>query len=210
MTVAKAPEVNDSEARTRIFAAALRLLSDEGSSSLTVRKVATEAGCSTIGVYTWFGGKDGLIDAIWIDGFRSFAGALRRVRPLDEPMGRLQAQAHAYRRWALKHPRHYKIMFLGGIADHVPGDEAQRCALSAFAELQRGVNEAIAKGDLITADDMDANAVAMAMWGIAHGLVSIELVQSGPPELAANPKAFDHGYDVAINAMLRGFGSPKV
>jgi AcrR family transcriptional regulator len=198
------PEGNDSETRTRIFAAALRLLSDEGPSALTVRKVAAEAGCSTIGVYTWFGGKDGLIDAIWIDGFRSFAGALRRVKPLDGAMGRLHAQAYAYRRWALKHPRHYKVMFLGGIAGHVPGAEAQQCALTAFSELQRGVAEAIDNGALAA---VDADSAAMAMWGIAHGLVSIELVQTGPPDVAANPKAFDGAYELAVAAMLRGFSS---
>ena len=44
--------------------------------ALTVRNVAAAAGCSTTGVYTYFGGKDGLVDAIFVDGFEKFDAAL--------------------------------------------------------------------------------------------------------------------------------------
>jgi AcrR family transcriptional regulator len=94
-SLAKEKEGADDDTRARILDAALRLLADEGHAALTVRRVATEAGCSTIGVYTWFGGKDGLIDALWTEGFASFAAALRRAKPLHAPLGRAQAQAVA-------------------------------------------------------------------------------------------------------------------
>ena len=49
--------------------AAHRLLADHGSEALTVRRIATEAGMSTMNVYSRFGGKDGVIDELFIDGF---------------------------------------------------------------------------------------------------------------------------------------------
>jgi AcrR family transcriptional regulator len=191
------------DTRARILEAALRLLADEGHAALTVRRVATEAGCSTIGVYTWFGGKDGLVDAIWTEGFRSFTASLRRVKALDVPLGRLRAQAIAYRKWALRHPRHYRVMFMNGVVDHVPSNEAVAVSLSAFAALQEAVAEASTRGELRSTD---LDAVAMAMWGIAHGLVSIELANSGPPQLH-NTTLPDRAYELAIASLVTGFGN---
>jgi AcrR family transcriptional regulator len=196
--------VSDDDTRARILDAALRLLTDEGHAALTVRRVAAEAGCSTIGVYTWFGGKDGLIDAIWTEGFASFAAALRRAKPIDAPLGRLQSQALAYRRWALRHPRHYRVMFLNAVVDHEPSDEAMGVSLAAFAELQSAVAEASRHGELRSTD---LDAVAMAMWGTVHGLVSIELANSGPPKINTK-KLADRAYDVAIAAIVTGFVRP--
>ena len=45
--------------------------SEEGAAALTVRRIANEAGGSTMGIYSRFGGKDGVVDA-----------ALRRGLPL--------------------------------------------------------------------------------------------------------------------------------
>lgn len=191
----------DDDTRGNILDAALRLLADEGHAALTVRRVATEAGCSTIGVYTWFGGKDGLVDAIWTQGFGSFAAALRRAKPLDAPLGRLQAQALAYRRWALRHPRHYRVMFLNAVVDHVPSDTAIEVSLAAFTALQEAVLEAYDRDEL-NSDDLDA--VALAMWGMAHGLVSIELADVGPPRKDTR-KLADRAYDLGIASMVRGF-----
>ena len=41
-----------------------------------MRAVAKGAGCSTTGVYTWFGGKQGLVEAIFVDGPHTVSGAI--------------------------------------------------------------------------------------------------------------------------------------
>jgi AcrR family transcriptional regulator len=205
----KTSSLTDDDNRTRILEAALRLLADEGHAGLTIRRVASEAGCSTIGVYTWFGGKDGLIDAIWIEGFASFAQALKRAKPVDGPMGTLRAQAFAYRAWALKHPRHYRVMFMNAVVDHVPSTEAQIVSLSAFTELQRAVSEASGKNEL-RSDDLDA--IAMACWGTVHGLVAIELANAAPPTLTmtrskgtGNSRLADRAFSFAMDSLVLGF-----
>jgi AcrR family transcriptional regulator len=202
-SLAKEKEGADDDTRARILDAALRLLADEGHAALTVRRVATEAGCSTIGVYTWFGGKDGLIDALWTEGFASFAAALRRAKPLHAPLGRAQAQAIAYRRWALRHPRHYRVMFMNAVVDHQPSDEAIAVSLAAFNALQGAVKEASDLGELRSTD---LDAVAMVMWGMAHGLVSIELASAAPTQLGTK-KLADRAYELAIASMVTGFAT---
>jgi AcrR family transcriptional regulator len=192
---------DDDTTRVRILEAALRLLTDEGHVALTVRRVAAEAGCSTIGVYTWFGGKDGLVDALWTEGFASFDAALRRARPADGPLGRLQGLARAYRRWALRHPRHYRVMFLNAVVGHTPGPDAVAVSLSAFVALQDAVTEAANRHELVT-DDLDA--VALTMWGAVHGLVALELAGAAPPSAASRALA-NRSYALAVATLVRGF-----
>ena len=70
----------DDDTRAQILAAALAILGEEDQHALTVRRVAARAGCSTIGVYTWFGSKDGLVDAILAEGLsirRTISGTMQ-------------------------------------------------------------------------------------------------------------------------------------
>ena len=61
--------------------AALTVLQRDGAAALTVRNITAEAGCSTTGIYTYFGGKQGLVEAIFVEGFESFD----RTRPAPAP-----------------------------------------------------------------------------------------------------------------------------
>jgi AcrR family transcriptional regulator len=189
---------NVPDTRDEILAAALEILRSEGHGGLTVRNVATRAGCSTIGVYTWFGGKDGLVDAILLDGYRRFAEALRGSRAARSPLGRLVGQGRAYRRWALEHRTSYEVMFMGAVPGHQPSAEAQAAGLVAF-ELLRSEVVAAQRAGLIP--ETDADTVALTMWGLAHGLVSIEIASSGPDSVdGIHAKAFD----AALRTIERG------
>src|SRR5262245_7208073 len=90
--------------RDAILAAALMLLRRDGEAGLRVRTVAAAAGCSTTGVYTWFGGKHGLIEAIYVEGFEAFKAELRAVPPGPSPLAHVRALAHRYRAWAVTDP----------------------------------------------------------------------------------------------------------
>ncbi len=189
------------DTRSEIFAAALAILQTEGHGALTVRHVAARAGCSTIGVYTWFGGKDGLVDAILLDGFQRFAQALARSRPVNSPLGALLGQARAYRRWALANRTSYEVMFMGAVPGHVANNEAQIAGLAAY-ELLR--NEVIAAGDRGLINEPDADVVAMAMWGLVHGMVSLEIASAEPAGLGARGSFHQRSFDVAVSSLEQG------
>jgi len=57
------------DARKNILAAASSLFLKGGVPSLSVRAIAREAGISTIGIYSHFNGKQGILDALYIEGF---------------------------------------------------------------------------------------------------------------------------------------------
>src|SRR5213593_1841393 len=98
-----AQQSSDGNGRQAILDAALGLLRDEGPEALRVRRVAAAAGCSTMGVYTHFGRKDGLTEAVWLDGFRRFGAALTAVPAGGDPLVRVRRLLLAYRQWALAH-----------------------------------------------------------------------------------------------------------
>jgi AcrR family transcriptional regulator len=151
--------------RTELVEAALAVLHREGAAGLTVRNISQEAGCSTTGVYTYFGGKHGLVEAIFLDGFDSFDDA---VRPGLES-GDLRSAGRAYRRWALDHRTQYMVMFGRAVPDYVPSVAAHERALLSFARLADGVHRA-APGD-------DFAERAYHMFATVHGYVMLEMAE---------------------------------
>jgi AcrR family transcriptional regulator len=194
--------LQDDDTKSVILNAALELLTTEGHESLTIRRVAAKAGCSTIGVYTWFGGKDGLIEAIWVEGFASFARALRKAKDSKKPLALLNSQAVQYRKWALSNPMYYQVMFLRAVPGFVPSsDAAERAGSEAFGELLKAVTVAAERGELAETDHV---AVAMSMWAAVHGLVSLELITMLPPATAGERKLADRSFELAVRVLTRG------
>jgi AcrR family transcriptional regulator len=195
-----------SASRDAIFEAGLSLLATEGIEALTVRRIAQAAGCSTIGVYTWFGGKDGLVNAIFRAGFDSFADTLEAVRPSRGPLGRARAQAKAYRHWAKANPMYYQVMFLKAMSGFVPDDESIIAAARSYDALLSAVNEAQSKGEITSSD---VHGVAMTMWSAIHGLVSLELVGSQPDTLDRGAHLADRTFRIMLDALVVGLTHQK-
>ena len=159
------------DTRSSLLTAALGILQREGAGAMTVRSVAKAAGCSTTGVYTWFGGKNGLVEAIFVDGFERFGEAIRAVSPASEGRRPLDRIAHEYRTWALGNPTQYMVMFGRAVPDYVPSDEARVIAIGTFEDLVDATAGLIESAGLAgTPHD-----VAHHLWAGIHGYVSLEL-----------------------------------
>jgi AcrR family transcriptional regulator len=174
--------------RRALLDTASRLLADEGPQALTMRRVATEAGCSTTVLYTAFGGKDGLADALYREGFerlgRRLKDAAAAVDPPDDPIAMATALARAYRAHALADRNYYGIMFQRGIPGFTPSAASLEAGNATLGVLEDAVREAIDAGILIPAE---ADAVAEVLWAAAHGVVSLEIAGHFPdPEVAAD------------------------
>src|SRR4051795_1608985 len=183
--------VESRDARQAIFDAAIAILRRHGAGALTVRSVATAAGCSTTGVYTWFGSKNGLVEAIFVDGFRRFHDAQQRV--LDDEGLDLGALADVYRTWALANPTHYQVMFQGAVPDFEPSAEAHAVAWSTFAQLMVAADAALrSRGVAGPVED-----VAHHMWATVHGYVSLEISGMSPHDEATNARLFREGVRLA-------------
>jgi AcrR family transcriptional regulator len=189
----------DDPTRTALLAAAHDLLASEGAAALTVRGVAARAGMSTMNVYSRFGGKDGLVDELFSDGFRRLQDAMRGVRDTDDPLADLRSCGVAYRRFARENPTYYAVMFQRPVPEFEPSIEAQDVASGALDILARRLGRAMDAGALTPADPL---ATAASVWATCHGLVSLELADGRPHGLD-----WELVYERTVEALLRGLGA---
>ena len=125
-----APSRDDT--RRALLDAAHDLLATEGPGSLTVRRIAAAAGMSTMNVYSRFGGKDGVLDELFTDGFRRLGEAMREDPDSDDPLADLYQCSRTYRRFARENPTYYSLMFDRVVPDFVPSDAAQAVAIGTL------------------------------------------------------------------------------
>jgi AcrR family transcriptional regulator len=186
--IMQARQQNQDTMRRALLDTASRLLAEEGPQALTMRRIASEAGCSTTVLYTAFGGKDGLADALYQEGFerlgRRLEEAAAAVEDRDDTIALATALARAYRAHALADRYYYGVMFQQVIPGFVPSSSSLAVGNATLGVLADAVREAIAAGVLVPADP---NAVAEVLWAAAHGVVSLELAGHFPdPEVAAD------------------------
>ena len=131
-----------------LLAAAARLLTEEGPEALSVRRVAAEAGVSAMGVYSRFGGKQGLVEALFLDGFARLQQVLAAVPRTGDPVEDLLEGSRRYRRFALESPAAYAVMFSRAIPEFVPSAPCKLDAAGAFGVLVDAVRRGIDAGAL--------------------------------------------------------------
>ena len=166
--------------------AAVGLLDGHGPDALQTRKVAGAAGTSTMAVYTHFGGMQALIAEVAEEGLRQFDAALTVPQTAD-PVADLFVTGAAYRRYAIRRPHMYRLMF-GSTSAHginAPAHNVLTLTVAdierdypSFAHVVRGVHRCMVAGRIGagSADD-DATVVATAaqFWALIHGFVMLEL-----------------------------------
>ena len=158
--------------RRVILDAAGSLLAHEGPGALTMRRLARDLGCSTQVLYTMFHNKDGIVDALYLEGFDRLRVALGAIAPADDPRDTLRAIAWAYRANALANPTYYQVMFTHAVPGFTPPEASLRRSHRSFAVLQAAVERCMATGWFVGGD---AAAVADTLWAMVHGMVSLEL-----------------------------------
>jgi AcrR family transcriptional regulator len=183
----------------RILEAASELLSTEGASALSVRRIAAAAGCSTMGLYSRFGGKDGVVDELYAEGFERLVDAMRSNQPTDDPLADLRRAANCYRDSAVANATHYMVMFGGAVPGFEPSDASHDLAHAAFDGLVAKVARCTDAGVL----DGEPDQIAELLWGSIHGLVMLEIVGINP--LMSDPTTrFDRDLDVIFRGLARG------
>ena len=155
--------------RETLLDAALRLLEERGPGALRIRDLAEAAEQSTMGVYTHFGSKRGLLEQLYLDGFRLLKDRLNTVPSGGGGWQELLTFALAYRAFALENEALYGLMFERAAPDFVPSDDSRLAGLSTFEMLSTRVAD---WQPGLTNPAADAHLV----WATMHGLVSIELM----------------------------------
>ena len=166
-------EAHTDTLRVAMLDAAGALLHSEGPQALSTRRLADAVGTSTQAIYTLFGGKEGIVRAMYREGFDRLEQCLAAVASSDPPPDYLLGLGRAYRTAALRSPHYYDVMFGRPVPEFEPSADDIERSLSTQRVLTRGVVACIECGMLRA--DSDPDDVSAFLWAVAHGLVSLEL-----------------------------------
>ncbi|MEV0759025.1 TetR/AcrR family transcriptional regulator [Nocardia sp. NPDC050435] len=198
------PEQDQVSAAARVTAgellsAAATILEQEGSQALTVRRIARAAGTSTMAIYSRFGATGALHGELRARGFARLATATSAAaRATADPVAALAAAAFAYLDFGVAEPRLYRFMFVDPPpVGPGPGDGPGRAAFEAITDL---VAACVDSARFQPEDPARVTMWAAELWAMQHGVTTLALTATVPPELARH---------VLADALLRlcvGFG----
>lgn len=199
--------------RQGMLDAASRLLVEQGAAALTVRKVAEAVNCSTTLLYSIFGGKDGLSNALYLEGFarfkQDFADFQSKLSSQLSGQPKLQAQgidrlwlyAASYHEYARRNPSYYMVMFGDAIAGFVPPLESRMAAWESFTPLIAEFEHCMQDGSLPASNP---GMAARLLWSAMHGVISLEL-----KGYYLKKEHSDELYRAAVRAVLYSLAHPE-
>ncbi len=158
-----------STAKQDILAAASRLFLAGGIAALSVRAIAKEAGVSTIGIYSHFSGKQGILDMLYIEGFKLVAAAMNVDASDLSPRDAVIKGVEGYLHMAVTHEAHYRLIFGENEERYTPSEDASAAAKSTFQHLVDRCSRLLpanARAEL-------AQSTALEIWAFVHGYVSL-------------------------------------
>ena len=178
---------------------AARLLAEEGPQSLSTRRIAAEAGSSTMAVYTHFGGMSGLVREIVHEGFERLQGFLTRVAQTEDPVADIALLGRAYRHASLANSHLYAVMFGGAsLAGFSLSEEDRQYGRYTMIGVVECAARCIDAGRFV---DGDPVLIANQMWIATHGLVTLEL-----GDYLVEPFDADRCFEAQLVALMVGAG----
>jgi AcrR family transcriptional regulator len=154
-----------------VLRAALAILDGEGPDGFTVRAIAQRAGVAPMAIYNHFDGVNGVLEALWIEGFDTLREAItfESASAQDD----LIKAGRGYRRFALENQGLYIVMFMHRFRNFEPSLEASQVAAQTYETLVVNVERCQALGLFERSEARDA---AQVIWSACHGYVSLELL----------------------------------
>ena len=162
--------------RRTLLEAAAAVLAEDGPHGLSLRRIAADAGGSTQMIYTLFGGKPGLADALYAEGFRRLGDAMRSAIATASTAGdpaRLVAAGRGYLGFAHDEPAFFAVMFGRAIPDFTPARTTRAAGrLCTFGQVVEEAQACLDAGTLV-ADS--AEDLARLCWVTIHGLAALDV-----------------------------------
>lgn len=186
--------------RAHLIETATKILEREGPQGLSLRHIAQEAQTSTQMIYTLFGGKDGLVFALYEEGFLRLEGCLDQVPYQDDTKAYLRAFLIAYRSFAHQEPLFYEIMFGRLLPQFEPPMADSMRRRPAYSLLLQIVTM------LIHAPKKPAQPriIADALWMSVHGALRMELQGFYDDDEQAQLR-----FELTVDALLEGLLSDQ-
>lgn len=167
------PREHDQTTAAALLDAAEHQLRAGGLESTSLRTIAEEAGVSVRAVYSLFGDRRGLVDALAVRAFGQLADRVEAIEPGEDPDADLLAAALTFRRVALEHPELYRLawerVFTAELGTRPEwAREGERARRAALAHLGRALAPE-------ATDPNDLGQFLPAFHALCQGLTSCEV-----------------------------------
>jgi AcrR family transcriptional regulator len=176
MGIVARKEKQKQEVRSLILEESMKLFVEEGFSKVSVRKIAERVQYSPTTLYLYFKDKNEILFYCCESGFKKMLEHNIALGLISDPIERLHQMGVNYLNFGLENPEYYDLMFIqeapmSALIDMGAGWSSGDQALEALKII---VQDAMDKGVLVPAK---VETVAMAVWSMVHGLVSLAIRQ---------------------------------
>ena len=190
--------------RTKILDAARELFIRDGYEAVSMRKIAKAIEYSPTAIYLHFRDKKAVMDAICDADFLSLAKRFRKIAEIADPIERLRAAGFAYADFAMKHPNHYRLMFMTPHPPHRPEEsviDVGNRDEDAYAFVLWTATEAIAQGR-VREEIADPDLLAQMVWSSIHGWVSLRMTKCN--EVWVDWRPTKRSIEAMVDMTIRG------
>ncbi|OIR12654.1 DNA-binding transcriptional repressor AcrR [mine drainage metagenome] len=175
MGIVERKEKQKQDIKKMILDASMKLFVEEGFDNVTIRKIADLIEYSPTTVYLYFKDKDEVFFHLSQLGFEKMLELNQNLAGISNPLMRLYKMGENYIHFGMTNPEFYDVMFI----QRAPMDciskmeELEWSAGNAAIEnLKELLKECMDKGLIQKAP---VEVVAMAIWGLVHGMVSLAI-----------------------------------
>lgn len=126
-------ETRRRSARDAIVDAAWALVAEEGLAGLSLRDLARQAGITTPTVYSYFGSKNAIYDAMFARAATQFADVMAAPYHCRDPRDLLVASARRFAEFCTSDPARYQLLFQRSLPGFEPSAESYAPAVRALA-----------------------------------------------------------------------------
>lgn len=176
MGISERKEKQKAELKQQILDASIKLFTEFGYDGVTIRKIADIIEYSPTTVYLYFKDKNEILFELHEIGFQKLEAFNRELVDIKNPLLRLHKLGENYIRFGLENREYYDLMFLIPEPIDFIDMKAVNCdwhgggnALNFLKSiLQECVDKKLIK-------DADVETMAMGIWGMVHGLVSLAI-----------------------------------
>jgi AcrR family transcriptional regulator len=160
--------------RSRIARVAIGLFREEGYASVSMRRLAQEAGCTPATLYAYFASKTEILRHIWAEVFEGLFHDLDRLAEgIDSPRERLAAVSRAYVSFWVDHPETYRVVFMTeGVTQPEVGVFVDRAA-GRYALFFDAMRQSWAPKADATDVSVRTQALLCSLQGVAHTLITV-------------------------------------
>jgi AcrR family transcriptional regulator len=205
MGVKERREREKSETRDKILEAARELFSEHGYEGVSMRQVAEKIEYSPTAIYVHFSDKEDLFHELCNEDFARLAAEFQSTSLSQDPVERIKQIGRSYVEFGIRHPNHYKLMFMTphplGELNEEDREIKGNPEVDAYALLMHTVKQAMDEG-FFRNDVVDPDLVAQTLWSAVHGVISLNIAKCNDGWVEWRP--LTQRVELMLDAVLRG------